>query len=143
MKRLVLVSAFASVLVVTAVWTGGAQQPATGATPPRFTGTSTSMDGKDLTIARRRFEAGARTYWHSHERGQLLLVEQGRMRTQKRGSGMRELGVGESDYTAPDVVHWHGAAPGQALVQINAGFGGAAKWFEEVTAADYGGKAAK
>jgi len=140
MKRLVLVPAFASALALTAVWTGRAQQQPAGATPPRFTGTSTAMDGKDLTIARRRFESGARSYWHSHEQGQLLMVEQGRMRTQKRGNSMQELGVGGTDYTAPNIIHWHGAAPGQALVQINAGFGGAAKWFEEVTADEYAGK---
>ncbi len=139
MKRFVVVGAFAILLAMTATWTGRAQQ-AQGATPPRFTGTSTAMEGKDLTIARRRFEPGARTYWHSHEKGQLLMVEQGRMRVQKRGQQMQELGVGASDYTAPDVVHWHGAAPAQALVQINAGFGGMAKWFEEVNADDYSGK---
>ena len=98
------------------------------------------MEGKDLTIARRRFDPGARTYWHSHEHGQLLMVEQGKMRLQKRGQPMRELGVGQSDYTAPAVVHWHGAVPDQALVQINAGFGGAAKWLEEVSPGDYAGK---
>ena len=140
MKRLVLVAGFASLLVLTAVWTGFAQQPPAGANPARLTGTSTTMEGKDLTIARRRFEPGARTYWHSHDRGQLLMVEQGKMRVQKRGQPMRELGVGQSDYTAPEVVHWHGAGPDQALVQINAGFGGGAKWFEEVAADDYGGK---
>lgn len=87
MKRLVLVPAFASVLGLTAVWTGRAQQQPAGATAPRFTGTSTAMEGKDLTIARRRFEPGARTYWHSHDRGQLLLVEQGRMRVQSAATG--------------------------------------------------------
>ena len=140
MKRLVVVAGFASLLTLTVVWPGGAQQPPAGATPPRFTGTSTAMEGKDLTIARRRFEPSARTYWHSHERGQLLMVEQGQMRAQKRGQQMRELGVGQSDYTAPDIVHWHGAGPDQALVQINAGFGGAAKWFGEVTPDEYAGK---
>ena len=62
------------------------------------------------------------------------------MRAQKRQQPMKELGVGESDYTPPDVVHWHGAGPAQPLVQINIGFGGGAKWFEEVTADDYNGK---
>ncbi len=140
MNRLVLVPAFAGVLALTAVWTGRAQQPPAGRVPPRFTGTSTAMDAKELTIARRRFEPGARTYWHSHDHGQLLLVEQGRMRLQKRGDRMRELGVGQSDYTPPNIVHWHGAAPDQPLVQINAGFGGAAKWFDEVTADEFAGK---
>lgn len=107
---------------------------------PLFTGKSVVMDGKELSAARRSFEAGARTYWHSHDNGQLLLVEDGRMRTQKKGGPMRELGKGDSEYAGPNVVHWHGAAPGQALIQINVGFGGGAKWLNEVTDAEYNGK---
>jgi quercetin dioxygenase-like cupin family protein len=111
-----------------------AQQPADD---PRFTGKSTVMEGKELTVARRHFEPGARSAWHSHDKGQLLLVEDGRMRTQKRGQAVKELGAGESDYTGPNLVHWHGAAPGQALVQINVGFGGETKWLEKVTDLEY------
>jgi quercetin dioxygenase-like cupin family protein len=107
---------------------------------PHFTGKTTVMDGKELTAARRRFEAGARSAWHSHDKGQLLLVEEGRMRTQKKGQAVKELGAGESDYTAPNLVHWHGAVPGQALVQINVGFGGETKWLERVTDAEYNKK---
>src|SRR3954470_16612119 len=91
---------------------------------PHFTGKSVAMEGKDLTVARRSFEAGARSAWHSHDKGQLLMVEEGRLRTQKRGQSVKELGVGESDYTGANVVHWHGASKTQALVQINVGFGG-------------------
>jgi len=108
--------------------------------PPLFTGKSAVMDGKDLSAARRSFEPGARTYWHSHDHGQLLLVEDGRMRTQKKGGPVKELGKGESDYAGPNVVHWHGAVPGQALVQINVGFGGETKWMAEVTDAEYNGR---
>jgi len=104
---------------------------------PQFTGKSEVMDGKDLTAARRHFDAGARTFWHSHSNGQLLLVEQGRMRTQKRGGPVRDLAVGESDYAGPNVAHWHGAAPDQPLVQINVGFGGDTKWMEAVPDAEY------
>ena len=107
---------------------------------PRFTGKSEVMEGKDLSVARRSFEAGARSYWHSHDNGQLLLVEDGRMRTQKKGGPMKELGKGESDYTGPTIVHWHGAAPGQALVQINVGFGGQTQWLDQVTDAQYNGR---
>jgi quercetin dioxygenase-like cupin family protein len=139
MNRFVLVAAFAGLLVLSAVWTGRAQQAPEGGAA-RFTGTSTVMDAKDLTIARRRFEAGARTYWHSHPRGQLLLVQEGRMRLQKKGQPMRELGAGESDFTAPNVLHWHGAAASQPLVQVNGGFGGVTTWADEVTADEYAGK---
>jgi quercetin dioxygenase-like cupin family protein len=107
---------------------------------PQFTGRSVAMDGKDLSVARRSFDAGARTYWHSHEKGQLFLVEDGRMRTQKRGGPMKELATGDSDYTGPNIVHWHGAAPGQSAVQINVGFGGAATWLGPVTDAEYNGR---
>ena len=139
MKRLTVLLWLVLALVVGVHLVGEAQQPpAAGADDPRFTGKTVTMDGKDLTVARRSFEAGARSAWHSHDKGQLLLVEQGRMRTQKRGQSVKEFGVGESDYTGPNVVHWHGAAKTQALVQINVGFGGETKWLEKVTDADYG-----
>ena len=118
---------------------------ATGQTPPptddpRFTGLSTVLEGKDLSAARRRFEPGARSAWHSHDNGQLLYVEQGRMRTQKKGQPVKELGVGDSDYTGASVVHWHGAVPGTHLIQINIGFGGETRWMQKVTDAEYGAK---
>jgi quercetin dioxygenase-like cupin family protein len=141
MRRIVLAVSCAVVLFAASAWTA-AQQPTTGQSPntPRFTGTSISLDGKDLSAARRRFEPGARTYWHSHDNGQLLMVEQGRMRVQRRGEAMKELGVGGSDYTGPNVVHWHGATPDGPLVQINVGFGGESKWFDAVTDAQYSGR---
>ena len=126
-------------LVALLVVSTRAQQPPP-ANSPRFTGKTEVMDSKDLSIARRRFEPGARTAWHSHDRGQLLMVEDGRMRAQQRGRPIKEFGAGESAYTAPNVVHWHGAAADRALVQLNVGFGGGSKWFEDVTDADYQGK---
>jgi 4-carboxymuconolactone decarboxylase len=128
MKRIAVLSSLIAVFAASVAWVQQA---------PQFTGKSETMDGKDLSVARRHFDAGARTYWHSHDNGQLLLVEKGRMRTQKRGQGVRELGAGESDYTAPNVQHWHGATANEDLVQINVGFSGGTKWLEPVTDADY------
>jgi quercetin dioxygenase-like cupin family protein len=139
MKRIALALSLVVVMVVSTRWIG-AQPPPPGGADPRFTGRTDVLDGKDLSIARRRFEAGARAAWHSHEKGQLLFVEQGRGRVQRRGEPMRDLRVGDSDYTGPNVVHWHGAAPDQAFVQINVGFGGDTKWLEPVTDAEYQGK---
>lgn len=135
MKRVAIVGALALLLVVSSRWTGSAQQNA-----PRFTGKSDTMDAKDLGVGRRSFEPGARTFWHSHDKGQLLFVEQGRARVQQKGKPMRELGVGESDYTAPNVVHWHGATPKDRLVQVMVSFGGEAKWLRETTDDEYAGK---
>jgi quercetin dioxygenase-like cupin family protein len=85
MKRIALLLTLVALLVVCT----RAQQPP-AANSPRFTGKTEVMESKDLSIARRRFEPGARTAWHSHDRGQLLMVEQGRMRAQKRGEPIKE-----------------------------------------------------
>lgn len=107
---------------------------------PNFTGVVTVLDAKDLSAGRRRFEPGARTAWHSHDNGQLLFVESGRMRTGRRGQPVREYGPAESEYTPPRVEHWHGAAPDQPLVQINFQFGGSTRWLQKTTDEEYGGK---
>ena len=145
MKRIVVLLWLVLVLAVSVHWIGRAEQTAgqpapgaQGADDPRFTGKTVVMEGKELSVARRYFDPGARTAWHSHDKGQLLMVEEGRLRTQKRGQSVKELGAGESDYTGPNVAHWHGAVPGQKLVQINVGFGGETKWMEKVSDAEYG-----
>jgi quercetin dioxygenase-like cupin family protein len=106
----------------------------------RFTGKSTALDAAGLRATRRRFEAGARSAWHSHEKGQLLFVEEGRGRVQQRGQAVKDLGVGDSYYTGPNVPHWHGAGPDQALVQAALAFGGETRWMEKVTDEEYAGK---
>ena len=120
--------------------TGAAQPPAPAGDDPRFTGETSTLESKDLGVSRRRFEAGARSAWHSHDRGQLLFVEEGRARLQKRGESMKELGQGESDYTRASVAHWHGATPHGPLVQVAVGFGGETRWMEKVTDEEYQGK---
>jgi quercetin dioxygenase-like cupin family protein len=114
------------------------QQSATDAA--RFTGDSRTLEPGNLRISHRWFEAGARTAWHRHVDGQLLFVEKGRARVQKRGGPMRELNVGESDYTPPNVDHWHGATPDVEFTQVAVGFGETTEWLEKVTDAQYNGR---
>jgi quercetin dioxygenase-like cupin family protein len=138
----------ALVVGVLSAFVGHAQQqpgPPAGQQPDRsgmFTGTPpASMDSQDLSIGRLHFEPGAHSAWHSHEKGQLLFVEQGRARTQKRGQAVRELKVGDVDYAGPNVEHWHGAAPDSDFVQVTIGWrGGSSKWLEKTTDAEYAGK---
>lgn len=61
--------------------------------------------------SRVKFEAGARTNWHSHPRGQLLVVTEGNGWVQDDGGEKRELKPGDVVWTAPGVRHWHGATP--------------------------------
>ena len=125
-------------LFVSSHWIVSAENQAND--DPRFTGLSSSMDAEGLRVSRRRFEAGARSAWHSHTFGQLLYVEEGSARTQKRGQALREMGPGESDYTGPDVEHWHGAAPSEHFIQVAVGFGSGIEWLDRTTDAEYGGR---
>ena len=136
--RVVLVLTLAVSIGISAGLAGQAPQ-ANAADDPRFTGVSTVLDAKDVSAARRRFEAGARSAWHSHDRGQLLWVETGHLRVGKRGQAFKDLAPGESDYTGPNVQHWHGAVPTEPAVQVYLNFVGETKWLEKVTDADYSG----
>jgi quercetin dioxygenase-like cupin family protein len=95
----------------------------------------------NINAALRRFEPGNKTYWHSHEGGFILFVQEGRARVQRRGEPMKELGPGEIDYAPPGVEHWHGAAPNEPLLQLGVvPFGGGIKFLEAVTDAQYNGR---
>jgi quercetin dioxygenase-like cupin family protein len=139
MHRAVLLLAPVLVFAAPIVW-GGQQTPPAAPAATTFTGKVTRPESKDLTIGRVQFEPGARTYWHSHPYGQLILAEKGQGRVQKQGEAMKELRTGEPWYTSPNVLHWHGAAPDQSMTQVTVGFGGMTNWRQEVTQAEYAGK---
>jgi len=101
-----------------------------------FTGTIAVQDSAEMRMSRIRFEAGARTNWHLHSTGQLLLVEEGTGRLQEQGSAVRELAAGQPVYTTPNVLHWHGAAPDQAAVQFSV-YSGTLEWKDPVTDGQY------
>ena len=54
------------------------------------------------------FEAGCRTFWHSHTGGQILLVLAGEGLYQEKGKPARRIKKGDVVQIAPDVEHWHG-----------------------------------
>lgn len=105
---------------------------------PNFTGgTVTKLDDtSNASIAHFRFGPGARTKWHSHEGGQIILVEEGVGLNQIKGGPVMELHAGETTFVGPGVVHWHGAAPDKGGVQFNTSRGGIT-WLGEVTDAEY------
>lgn len=87
------------------------------------------------------FEPGARTHWHKHEGGQILLVLNGEGRYQEKGKAIRTLKKGDIVLIAPDVEHWHGAAPDSWFVHIsletNAHKNGSTTWLNPVTDEEY------
>jgi len=131
--------------VTSTLWVTRAQQQS-AATPAanedaNFTGKAFRIESKGYGLSRRGFEAAARSNWHVHEGGQLLFVEEGRMRVQVEGQKMKELGKGESAYLPGGVAHWHGAVPAQAATQLSVTFGPGVKWMEKVVDDQYSGKA--
>lgn len=57
------------------------------------------------------FEPGCRNNWHSHTGGQILIAVGGTGYYQEKDQPARRLRPGDVVEIAPDVVHWHGAAP--------------------------------
>lgn len=64
------------------------------------------------------FEPGCRNNWHSHTGGQVLIVVGGKGYYQERGKTARQLLPGDVVEIAPNVVHWHGAAPDSWLSHL-------------------------
>ncbi len=99
-------------------------------------GTPSRADLGGLNTSKLIFPAGSRSNWHSHEQGQLLMVETGHGRTQERGKPVRVVNPGEPWYTPAGVEHWHGAAPDEDALQWTI-YAGAVKWLEPVSDAEY------
>lgn len=65
----------------------------------------------NVPIANVTFEPGCRNHWHSHTGGQILIAVGGIGYYQEKGKPARRLEPGDIVEIAPEVVHWHGAAP--------------------------------
>lgn len=64
------------------------------------------------------FEPGARTNWHIHPTGQVLIVTAGAGYTQEWGKEAVPIYAGDVVWCPPGVKHWHGAAPFAAMTHI-------------------------
>lgn len=64
------------------------------------------------------FEAGARTNWHTHPKGQVLIILAGRGFYQERGKPALVLHPGEVVNIPDNVEHWHGASAESRMVHI-------------------------
>ena len=88
------------------------------------------------------FEPGARTAWHTHPLGQVLIVTTGCGRAQREGGPIEEIRPGDVVVFAPGEKHWHGAAPTTAMTHIaiqEALDGKAVDWMEKVSDEQYQG----
>lgn len=85
------------------------------------------------------FEPGARTKWHYHPGGQILLITGGTAYYQEKGSPKKILKKGAVVKCPPNIHHWHGASIDDALVQIaiTNTQNGNTVWLEPVTDEEY------
>jgi len=86
------------------------------------------------------FEPGARSAWHTHPLGQVLIVTDGTGWVQQWGGPIQEIRKGDVVRIPAGVKHWHGATPTTAMThiaiqeQLN---GKAVEWMEKVSDEQY------
>ena len=86
------------------------------------------------------FEPGARTNWHTHPGGQILIITDGVGYHQIKGEPKQTLKKGDVVKCPPNMMHWHGASPDSGMQQIyivpNTGKG-IVKWMHPVSDEEY------
>ena len=126
--------------------TRSASPPSQPAPADHFTGVAlidlsfqTSTQAR-ISGARVTFEPGARTAWHTHPLGQLLIVTAGTGRVQRWGDAVDEIRQGDVVWIPAGQKHWHGAAPNSSMAHIGiveALDGKTVDWMEKVGDAQY------
>lgn len=84
-----------------------------------------------VSVSNNFFTPCSRTYWHTHDGGQLLIVESGEGFVGTADEVIR-LGVGDMVWTPAHVRHWHGGCHDRSMLHLAVSFGGV-DWQEEVS----------
>ena len=82
------------------------------------------------------FEPGARTAWHTHPLGQMLIITAGFGLVRSWGGAIQEVRAGDVVWFPPNEKHWHGASPTTSMTHIAIAEpleGVTATWMEPVT----------
>ena len=94
----------------------------------------------NVNIGSVTFEPGARTNWHFHKGGQILLVTVGKGQYQEKGKPTEIINKGDVVKCPPNIEHWHGATSKDTMTHIaigtNTNIGGAV-WLKAVTDEEY------
>jgi quercetin dioxygenase-like cupin family protein len=86
------------------------------------------------------FQPGARSAWHTHPLGQILIITDGTGWIQEWGGPVREMHKGDVIWIPAGVKHWHGATPTTAVTHMaiqEIENGSAVTWMEQVTDQQY------
>ena len=86
------------------------------------------------------FEPGARTAWHTHPLGQVLIVTAGCGLAQRWEGPIEQIRPGDIVWFSPGEKHWHGATPTTAVTHIaiqEKKDGKVVDWMEHVSDGEY------
>jgi quercetin dioxygenase-like cupin family protein len=87
------------------------------------------------------FQLGARTAWHTHPRGQTLIITSGEGRVQVEGEEIQTVKKGDVVWFPANTRHWHGAGINTSMthiaIQAPNEEGNVVNWMEHVTDKDY------
>ena len=72
----------------------------------------------DFALGNVTFEPGARTNWHTHPKGQVLIVTEGMGFNQEKGKPVQILKKGDVVNIPENTEHWHGASTNSKMVHI-------------------------
>jgi quercetin dioxygenase-like cupin family protein len=89
-----------------------------------------------ITIANVFFSPGARTYWHTHQQGQILQVTSGSGWICVAGEEPQAIRTGDVVWIPANERHWHGASKDSYMVHTATSLG-KTMWEEEVSEEDY------
>jgi 4-carboxymuconolactone decarboxylase len=70
------------------------------------------------TVGKVTFEPKARTNWHKHSKGQILIVTEGTGYYQEEGKPVQTIQKGDVIMVRENVVHWHGASEEGELTYV-------------------------
>ncbi|WP_147125930.1 cupin domain-containing protein [Shimia ponticola] len=105
----------------------------TGAVSPERLSGAEDMPASALRVS---FAPGARTNWHTHDDGQILIVTSGNGIVADRDGWIRHITTGDVVEIPGGVEHWHGALANGPMQHI-AIQTASATWLEPVTEEDY------
>ncbi|WP_316758928.1 cupin domain-containing protein [Pedobacter aquatilis] len=86
------------------------------------------------------FKPGARSNWHYHPGGQILLVTEGKGWYQEQGKKVQVIQKGDIIKCLPNVHHWHGASATDRMTHLAIGTNinkGTVVWLSKVTDEEY------
>jgi len=95
-------------------------------------------DEEAMSGSRFLYEPGARSFWHVHEKEQVIIAVAGVGLVAWDGlAAPHRLAPGDWWHVEPGVAHWHGATPEAPFAHLAVTAGGSTTWLHRVADEDF------